>query len=115
MQQPPQAVVGRSFARTAQIAALLSLLAVFAWRARSCQTQIEEKRRAAAQHEARFVARTAAEPPLLPLDPYARRAAMADALRPSARFSGTSARSDMRLLEAQTGDTAPLGCDETRT
>jgi len=88
MQQPPQAVVGRSFARTAQIAALLSLLAVFAWRARSCQTQIEEKRRAAAQHEARFVARTAAEPSLLPLDPYARRAAMADALRlrPDRRF-----------------------------
>jgi len=88
MQQPPQEVARRSFARTAQIAALLSLLAVFAWRARSCQTQIEEKRRAAAQHEARFVARTAAEPSPLPLDPYARRAAMADALRlrPDRRF-----------------------------
>src|SRR6267378_5399336 len=88
MQQPPQAVARRSFARTAQIAALLSLLAVFGWRARSCQVQIEEKRRAAAQHEARFVARIAAEPSPLPLDPYARRAAMADALRlrPDRRF-----------------------------
>src|SRR5712664_73803 len=88
MQQPPQAVARRSFARTAQIAALLSLLAVFVWRTRSCQVQIEEKRRAAAQHEARFSARTASEPSPLPLDPYARRAAMADALRlrPDRRF-----------------------------
>ena len=88
MQQPPQAVARRSFARTAQIAALLSLLAVFGWRARSCQVQIEEKRRAAEHHEARFSARTASEPSPLPLDPYARRAAMADALRlrPDRRF-----------------------------
>lgn len=74
--------------RAAQLVVLVVLLGVFGWRVRSCQVQVEEKRRAAAEHEARFLAQTAAEPSPLPLDPHVRRAAMADALRlrPDRRF-----------------------------
>jgi hypothetical protein len=74
--------------RALKLALLLLLVGVFGWRIRSCRTQIEEKRRHAAEHEASFTAQTAAEPSPLPLDPYARRAAMADAMRlhPDRRF-----------------------------
>jgi hypothetical protein len=71
-----------------QLAVLVLVLGVVGWRVRSCQTQIEEKRRAVERENTQFAATTAAEPPPLPLDPYARRAAMADAmrLRPDRRF-----------------------------
>src|SRR5258708_11411690 len=74
--------------RALKLALLLLLVGVFGWRIRSCRTQIEEKRRHAAEHEASFTAQTAAEPSPLPLDPYARRTAMADAMRlhPDRRF-----------------------------
>ncbi len=74
--------------RVLKLALLLLLVGVFGWRIRSCRTQIEEKRRHAGEHEASFTAQTAAEPSPLPLDPYARRAAMADAMRlhPDRRF-----------------------------
>jgi hypothetical protein len=92
MQEPQEAQEpARSPARngrTAQLVILAVLLGVFGWRVRSCQAQVEAKRRAAEEHEARFLAQTAAEPSPLPLDPYVRRAAMADALRlrPDRRF-----------------------------
>lgn len=89
MQESQESIRPKSRSAPAfQLVILALLLGVFAWRARSCQARVEEKHRAAQLHNARFAAQTASEPSPLPLDPYARRAAMADALRlrPDRRF-----------------------------
>ena len=79
-----------------------------AWRIRSCQVQVEEKRRAAAAQTARFEAQTAFEPSPLPLDPYARRAAIVDAmrLRPDGRFLSAAAQIAQLTGAPATGPTA---------
>src|SRR5258708_34920143 len=94
--------------RAAKVAFLVVLVGVFAWRVRSCQVQVEEKRRAAAQQNARFEAQTSEAPSPLPLDPYARRAAIAEAmrLRPDRRFLLAVAQIDQLTGAPATAATA---------
>jgi hypothetical protein len=71
-----------------KIIVLVFLVVVLAWQAKSCVSKVEAKRAEAARMNARFEARTADMRSPLPLDPYARRAALAEQtrLRPDARF-----------------------------
>jgi len=85
-------------------AVLAILVVVLAWQAASCHHRIEEKRLAAQRHDEAFAARVAYEPSPLPLDPFKRRAAIADSmrLRPDRRF--LLATREIALL---TGGSAP--------
>jgi hypothetical protein len=71
-----------------KIIVLVVLVVILAWQAKSCVSKFEAKRAEAARLNARFDARTADMRSPLPLDPYARRAALAEQtrLRPDARF-----------------------------
>jgi hypothetical protein len=86
---------------------LVILLGVFAFQARSCVTKIEEKKLAAQRQNALHDARTAAEPSPFPMDPIARRRAIADQLRlrPDGRFLGAVAE----IVKLTHGETAAVG------
>src|SRR4051812_46055172 len=69
-------------------AILAILLALLAWQAASCHHRIEDKRVAVQRQNEAVQAPIASEPPPFPLDPFQRRAAIADSmrLRPDRRF-----------------------------